>query len=208
MEQWENFVDDKSAAARAAWATIKLSEVGTRPVGLDRVAALAGLPAGETARLVRLAWRDQVDVRAGMIHLDLDSGRPRRYQVEAGGQRIGGGRGCGVDMYLVALALGKPVHVVATCPATGTPITAEITPERVDRVEPPTAVVAIVTDDYDITGGPDHTDAEVCSQQPFFASPEAAAGWVAAHPEGRLVPVRDFHAEARRMVERLESPLG
>lgn len=108
-------------------------------------------------------------------------------------------------MYLLALALGRPIHAEATCPATGTPITADITPERVERVDPPTAVVAIVTDDYDITGGPDRTDAEICSQQPFFASPEAAANWVATHPEGRLVPVHDFHTEARHMVERLES---
>src|SRR5436190_12700493 len=170
MEQWENLVGDKDDAARAAWATIKLSEIGTQPVSLDRVAALAGLPTAETVRLVRLTWRNQVDVRDGMIHLDLESGRPRRYEVEADGQRVGGGRGCGVDMYLVALALGKPVHVSATCPATGAPITADISPERVERVDPPTAVIAIVTDDVDLTGGPDRTDAEVSTQQPLSSS--------------------------------------
>ena len=41
---------------------------------------------------------------------------------------------------------------------------------------------------------------------PVFATAEAASMWLAEHPQGRLMPVRDFHAEARRLVERLEHP--
>jgi alkylmercury lyase len=108
-------------------------------------------------------------------------------------------------MYLLALALGRPVHAEATCPATGTPITVDITPERVDRVDPATAVVAVVDLDVDLTLGPDRTDAEVCAQQPFFASPQAASRWLAEHPQGRLIPVRSFHDEARRLVAWLEA---
>lgn len=59
--------------------------------------------------------------------------------------------------------------------------------------------------DFDITGGSDNTDAELCSQQPFFASADAAAEWTATHPDGRLIPVRDFHDEARRLVDCLEA---
>lgn len=111
-------------------------------------------------------------------------------------------------MYLLALALGKPIHAQATCPAAGTPITVDITPQRVERIDPPTAVVAVkdLDVDFDITGGPDHTDAEMCAQQPVFASPQAAADWTATHPDGRLIPVRDFHDEARRLVAWLETP--
>lgn len=32
-------------------------------------------------------------------------------------------------------------------------------------------------------------DANACSQQSFFASAEAAASWLAAHPGGRIYPV-------------------
>jgi hypothetical protein len=48
-------------------------------------------------------------------------------------------------------------------------------------------------------------DAEVCAQQPFFASAQAASRWLTDHPQGRLIPVRSFHAEARRLVDRLEA---
>jgi hypothetical protein len=59
--------------------------------------------------------------------------------------------------------------------------------------------------EVDLTLGPDHTDAEVCAQQPFFASAQAASRWLADHPQGRLIPVRSFHAEARRLIDRLEA---
>jgi hypothetical protein len=49
------------------------------------------------------------------------------------------------------------------------------------------------------------TDAEVCAQQPFFASAQAASRRLADHPQGRLIPVRSFHAEARQLVDRLEA---
>jgi alkylmercury lyase len=100
-------------------------------------------------------------------------------------------------MYLLALALGRPIHAAVTCPATGTPIRVDITPDRVERIDPPTAVVAVVNLDADLTLGLDRIDADVCAQ--------AASRWLADHPQGRLIPVRSFHAEARRLVDRLEA---
>jgi alkylmercury lyase len=196
---------DKQNAARIAWATIKLSQMGQRPVSLDQLAIHVSLPAAETARLLRLTWRERVDLRDGMIWLDVTPAGPRRYRVDAGGRPVGAGKGCSVDMYLLALALGRPIHAEATCPASGTSIRVDITPEGVERIDPPTAVVAVVDLDADLTLGLDRIDAEVCVQQPFFASAQAASRWLADHPQGRLIPVRSFHAEARRLVDRLEA---
>jgi hypothetical protein len=64
---------------------------------------------------------------------------------------------------------------------------------------------SVVNLDADLTLGLDRTDADVCAQQPFFASAQAASRWLADHPQGRLIPVRSFHAEARRLVDRLEA---
>jgi alkylmercury lyase len=108
-------------------------------------------------------------------------------------------------MYLLALALSRPIHAEAACPATGTPIRVDITPEGVDRIDPPIPVVAVVDLDVDLTLGLDRTDAEVCARQPLLASAQAASRWLADHPQGRLVPVRSFHAEARRLIDRLEA---
>jgi hypothetical protein len=84
-------------------------------------------------------------------------------------------------------------------------IRVNITPEGVERIDPPTPVVAVVNLDADLTLRLDRTDAEVCAQQPFFASAQAASQWLADHPQGRLIPVRSFHAEARRLIARLEA---
>jgi Alkylmercury lyase len=135
---------DKQRAARVAWATITLSEAGQRPVSLDQLATQVGLPAAETARLLQLTWQERIDLRDGIIRLDATPAGPRRYRVDVGGRPVGAGKGCSVDMYLLALALGRPIHAEATWPATGAPITVDITPNGVERIDPPTAVVAIV----------------------------------------------------------------
>ena len=108
-------------------------------------------------------------------------------------------------MSLLALALGRPIHAEATCPTTGTPIRVDLTPEGVDRIDPSTPVVAVVDLDADLTLGPDRIDAEVCARQPLFASAQVASRWLDDHAQGRLVPVRSFHAEARRLIDRLEA---
>jgi alkylmercury lyase len=196
---------EKQNAARVAWATIKLTQAGQRPVSLDQLATHVGLAVEETARLLQLTWQERVDLRDGIIRLDARPAGSRRYRVHAGGRPVGTGKGCSVDMYLLALALGRPIHVEATCPATGTPIRVDITPEGVERIDPSTAVVAVVDLDADLTLGLDRIDAEVCAQQPFFASAQAASRWLADHPQGRRIPVRSFYAEARRLVDRLEA---
>jgi alkylmercury lyase len=161
---------DKQNAARVAWATIKLSQVGQRPVSLEQLATQLGLEGPETARLLHLIWQERIDLRDGMVRLDATPAGPRRYRVHAGGRSVGAGKGCSVDMYLLALAIGRPIHAEATCPATGTPIRVDITPEGVEHIDPPTAVVAVVNLDADLTLGLDRIDADVCAQQPFFAS--------------------------------------
>jgi hypothetical protein len=116
---------DKQNAARVAWTTIKLTQVGQRPVSLNQLATHVSLPVAETARLLHLAWQQRVDLRDGIIRLDATPSSRRRYRVHSGGRPIGSGEGCSVDMYLLA--------------------------------------------------------------------------------QGRLIPVRSFHAEARRLVDRLEA---
>jgi hypothetical protein len=39
-----------------------------------------------------------------------------------------------------------------------------------------------------LTADPDRIDADACLHQPFFASPEAAASWLAGRPAGRSSP--------------------
>jgi hypothetical protein len=54
-------MDDKHNAARVARATVKLSQIGQRPVSLDQL----GLTVADSARLLHLTWQERVDLRGG-----------------------------------------------------------------------------------------------------------------------------------------------
>ena len=112
--------------------------------------------------------------------------RPRRTGCTPAGVRPGQ-KGCSVDMYLLALALGRPIHAEATCPVTGTPITGTLPSTGWSASIRPTAVVAVVNLDAELTLGLDRIDADVCAQQPFFASHKPRRdGWLTTPRVGSL----------------------
>ena len=88
---------------------------------------------------------------------------------------------------------------------TGAPIRLVFTASRVESVEPAGAVVPILppTEFDRLEGMLDRDpDADLCAQCSFYSSAEAARGWLAAHPGGRVFPVREawdlsFHREWR-----------
>jgi len=103
----------------------------------------------------------------------------------------------------MALLAGTPIHAQATCPATGRPIRVDFTPDRVERVEPPSTVIAVISPlapQLQQLSSSEQVDADVCAHQPFFASVEAAADWQAQHPGGRIFPVSEFFAWWRRFL--------
>lgn len=97
--------------------------------------------------------------------------------------------GCAPDLPMFAAVLDVPFRVEDTCPATGVPIRVEFVPGGVSRVDPPGAVAAVLPPELIREHGPasiELIDANVCAYQPFFASADAATGWLAAHPGGRV----------------------
>ncbi len=182
---------DRLAAARLAWAAIKLTKAGRHPVAVDRLAATVGMPPAEARRLLELAG---FGMRGDLVAVD----RALRARREAGV-----GRGCSTDLFLLAIATGERLHAESRCPATGVRIHVELCADTVLLVDPPTAVVAMTDSEL----GPDLLDA-LCTQQPFFASATAAQDWLAANPGGRVHPVPGFLAEAHRMAAAIEASLS
>jgi len=62
------------------------------------------------------------------------------------------------------------------------------TPGGVTAVDPATAVVSLVNPE-DLTS----IRSSFCNQVHYFASPEDARPWLADHPGGEVLPVRDVH---------------
>jgi alkylmercury lyase len=188
---------DRVAAARLAWAALKLTRAGRHPVGVDRLAATVGVSTVEARRLVELI--------GFTLHRDLVSTGPAprgaHQRLEPADGTLGAGPDGSVDMFLLAIATNERVHAVATCPVTGTRIRIELTAWGILQADPASAVVAAV----DLGFGLDRVDAVACAGQPFFASASAAANWLVSHPGGRIYQVAAYLAQAHRLVAALEA---
>jgi alkylmercury lyase len=78
-----------------------------------------------------------------------------------------------------------------------------VTPQRVEKVDPPGAVVSLVRPDTfdDIRG-------EICALGLFFASREAAAEWLAAHPDGMVHTIEEDFELHREVMEKFGWAFG
>jgi Alkylmercury lyase len=180
----------------ATYALIGLTRLGERPTTVERLAAALDRPEEEAIRLAWEASRVRPDAK-GRIRLGAPfggSGGPSRRTLYVGDRQLPVS-GCAPDLLPAAAVLDVPFRVEDTCPVTGAPIRIAFVPGGVERVDPPQAVVAIVSPEV----ASEYREAEIeqvnqnlCSQQPFFASAAAAQGWLAAHPGGRVFPVQEL----------------
>ncbi len=198
---WQTVGQQYQPAILVTSAVIKLTGAGERPVEIERLATASGRPVDAMLALTRQFLK--VNVQERLVHLDLSAaGTSARYHLQIGARTINA-NGCAPDIVWMALLAGQPVHAEATCRATGTHIRVDLTPEDVERVEPPSMVVAVISplapQLQQLSSG-EQADVDVCAHQPFFASAEAAAEWQAQHPGGRIFPVSEFVAWWRRFL--------
>jgi len=183
------------------FAVIGLTNFGEHPVQSTRLAEVLGRPVREAEALAQGHCTTGKPVEDGYTRVEdgLITFNPERApsaprrQVQVGDRRLGM-TGCAPDVILYAPLVRPSLQVEETCPATGTPIRIVFTPSRVEQVEPAGAIVAMppvqVLDRADeMTVW--EVDASICAQCPFYSSAEAAQGWLANFPGGRVFPVRE-----------------
>jgi alkylmercury lyase len=93
---------------------------------------------------------------------------------------------CALDALLLPTLVGENAHINSPCHATGQPVTVAVGPEDAERIQPSSAVVSFMTET-----DPEDLRASGCNNQHFFISAEAAAPWLAEHPQAFAVPVAD-----------------
>lgn len=181
----------------------KVTGLGERPVEVERLAAIVGLPSDEVLEVARRQpgghW---IHVQDGLVNLDL-SGPPdlqrRRLRV---GDRSFPVSGCAPDTLLWAALIDHPLTVDEVCAATGTPIRLDLTPDRVHAVNPLDAVVAFPAPPSaeQLAGmAPEDIDVQLCSQGPLFASAGAAHDWLTTHPGAGVFPIERAYTHVRDM---------
>jgi hypothetical protein len=184
-------------------AVLVLTNFGERPVPSVRLAEVLGRPVSEVEARAQGHCSTGAPVEDGIarvedglitfINPERIKSAPRRV-LQIGDRRFGM-TGCAPDVFLYAPLLRPPLQVEETCPATGTPIRLVFTPGGVESVDPAGTVVPILPpQEFDRLEGIrslKDIDASFCAQCPFYSSAEAAQGWLAAHPGGRVFPVRE-----------------
>ncbi|UQA91153.1 organomercurial lyase MerB [Streptomyces halobius] len=105
---------------------------------------------------------------------------------------------CALDTLVFPVVLGRIARVTSPCHATGRPVRLTVAPDRLTSVEPATAVVSLVTPD-----APASIRTAFCNQVHFFATPDAASGWLEEHPGATVLPVADAYELGRPLTETL-----
>lgn len=198
MARWRRITtDDTAGQYTTAFALIGLTNFGERPVPSTRLAEVVGLSVSEVEARVQGGWPG-TRVEDGFISVNPERVplAPRR-QLQIGDRRFGL-TGCAPDVFLYAPLVRPSLQLEETCPATGTPIRIVFAPSGVESV-PSGAVVPMPhpqeldqpESGFDVEECRTDLDGNLCSQCPFYSSAEAAEGWLAVHPGGRVFPVRE-----------------
>jgi hypothetical protein len=203
---WREFFDRQRDKLEVVRAVMRMTDAGAHQIPLDRLAAAVDRPVEEIRLLLRVADAGLPSLSIGcdgdQVWLDLATTGKPRFWLQIGDRRIGAA-GCAPDIFGIASALAEPMRAEATCPATGTAITLEFTPDGVRDVSPVETVVAAINpakvpEAAQLTDAA-RVDVDVCTQQVFFANAEAAGPWLKRHPGGRTMPVVAFDRWLRQI---------
>lgn len=166
-----------------------------RPVAPAELATKLLLPLQEITAALRQLSNIEVDREGNIVGSGLTLvPTPHRFQVN--GQMLY--TWCALDALVYPVMLQQVVQVESRCPVTGGTVRLTVTPEGIEDLAPPDAVVSLVLPERaevcrDVRGA-------FCYQVHFFNAPEAASVWLAQHPGAFLFSVDDAYQLGRMVV--------
>jgi alkylmercury lyase len=166
------------------------------PVSIDELAEAGGWPATDVRADLSSHPSTEWDEEGRIVGFGLTL-RPTPHSFTYDGGTLYGW--CASDALGFPPALGMAGTVRSTCPVTGVAITVEVTPDRVESVDPPEAVVTVLRPDAPIAD----VRAEACALGLFFASREVAAPWLEHNPDGQVNSVAYDFELAKQVLERI-----
>lgn len=95
---------------------------------------------------------------------------------------------CAADALAFPVMLKQSANIESSDPITGEKIRVSVTPDRVEKVEPESAVVSWVRN-IDVT----NIRGSGCNNVNFFISAETASKWIAEHPDQTFYPANDVY---------------
>lgn len=169
---------------------IQLLSTG-EPVSVEQLADATGRTREELVRMLQQAPSIEFDAQGNIVGAGLTL-RPTPHRFEVDGRTLY--TWCALDALMFPALLGRTVHVSSPTPGTGTPVRVTVTPEGVEAIDPPTALVSIVK----LTADPDIREA-FCNEVHFFSAADVAEAWLGQHPGALLLSVAEAFTLGRRL---------
>jgi alkylmercury lyase len=166
------------------------------PVALERLAAATGWALADVETALDEQISAERDEHGRLVGFALTL-RPTIHRYTTGGRTLYAW--CADDTLMFPLILGQPGIVESTCPQTGQAIRIELSPDKVERLDPPDAVVSAVRP----TGKLADVRASTCQLGHFFSSRAAATQWADEHPDGHLHSVDEAFRLDRAVITQL-----
>jgi alkylmercury lyase len=174
---------------------IRLLSAG-EPVALERLAAAAGSSREDVEAELRAQASAERDDQGRLVGLALTL-RPTTHRVTVDGRALYAW--CATDTLMLPVILGRAVRVDSICPQTGQAIRIELRPDRVERLDPPDAVMTAVRP----RGRLADVRSATCAHGHFFSAVAATAAWTDAHPGGHVYPIEEAFRLDRQVIEQL-----
>ncbi len=185
-----------SADQELALTLYRLLALG-RAVPSARLADAMGRATPEVERTLA-GWpgliRDEAGAVIGFLGLSVGE-TAHRFEVDG----VALYTWCAWDALFLPRLLNATARVVSACPATGAPVHLTVAPHGVASAYPAGVVVSfLLPDEAELRR---HTTASFCHFVHFFASPEAARGWIARRPGTWLLTLDEAFALGRAVNE-------
>jgi alkylmercury lyase len=166
------------------------------PVPLEQLAAAAGWSVEDVEAALGAQTSTERDDQGRLVGLALTL-RPTTHRFTVEGRALFAW--CASDTLMLPVVLGRLALVESTCPQTGQRIRIELTPDRVERVDPPDAVMSAVRPPGQLAD----VRSATCAHGHFFSSLAATAAWTDAHPDGHIYPVEEAFRLDREVIKQL-----
>lgn len=178
------------------WPALLRELARGHPVPIDTLAQVTGRGAAEVRAGLAGLSDTEYDEQGRVVGHGITL-RPTPHRFTVDGHRLY--TWCALDTLIFPSVLDRPAQVTSPTPGSGVPVRLEIDPAAgVTVLEPETAVVSVV-----IPEGEASVRSAFCNQVHFFATPAAAQDWLAAHPGGTVLPVREAFDLGRRLARNL-----
>jgi alkylmercury lyase len=164
---------------------------------VERTFAELGIDGGAAHEFLgQVAERDAADNIVGISGLSLND-HPHRFSVN--GKRMSAW--CAEDTLWLPAMLGQTATVESESPLSKDTVRLRVSPDGVEEVSPPGAVVSMVIVDPDEAdlGSVEAIWGTFCHHIFFFASREEAERWAAGRDEIEILPVEEGHELAKQL---------